>query len=356
MRRQVSRDCFLTFVFFVFFLRSSTFAQPAAATSPSPTAQVQTPQTPTEADILRGAYGPDRANNDLLYYHLDIRVDPEKKFISGKNTIRFKMLKDDTRIQLDLTPSLNIDKILLGTDPLKYEREFGAVFVDFPRTLKKGRSYSIDFYYSGTPVRTGRFGAFTFGKDPQGRAWIYTACEGIGASMWWPNKDRWRDEVKNMRISVSIPSDLVDVSNGKFVGKTDLGDGYTRWDWFVHYPINNYDVSLNIGNYVRFSDQLRRSAARFLRTARRSRQSQETIRPGQGDARGLSALFRRISLQERRLQTDRSALFRDGAPERCYLWKPLCKRISRARLDRRRHQPEIRFHYHPRKRTRVVWQ
>jgi len=256
MCRQLSRNCFLTFVFSIFFLPLWTFAQTVPATSQSARTHVQTPQTPTQADILRGAYGPYRANNDLLYYHLDIRVDPEKKFITGKNTIRFRMLKDDTRIQLDLTPALNIDKILLGTDVLKYEREFGAVFVDFPRTLKKGRSYSIDFYYSGTPVTTGRFGAFTFGKDPEGHPWIYTACEGIGASMWWPNKDQWRDEVENMRISVTIPSNLVDVSNGKFVGKTDLGDGYTRWDWFIHYPINNYDVSLNIGNYVHFSDQL----------------------------------------------------------------------------------------------------
>ena len=252
------RSCFLSFVPAIVFFSLSAAAQTAPAASQTPAAQqLQTPQGPTQADILRGAYGPYRANNDLLYYHLDIRVDPEKKFISGKNTIRFKMLKDDTRIQLDLTLALNIDKVLLGTVPLKYEREFGAVFVDFPQTLKKGRTYSIDFYYSGTPVTTGRFGVFTFGKDPEGRPWIYTACEGIGASMWWPNKDQWRDEVENMRISVSIPSSLVDVSNGKFVGKTDLGDGYTRWDWFVHYPINNYDVALNIGNYVHFSDRLK---------------------------------------------------------------------------------------------------
>ena len=211
---------------------------------------------PTHADILRGAYGQYRSNNDLLFYHLDIRIVPDKKTVSGKNTIRFKMLKDDTRIQLDLSDALSIDKILLGSTPLKYERDSGAVFVDFPETLHAGRVYSIDFYYSGTPIQTGRFGGFTFGTDPSGHPWIYTACEGIGASIWWPNKDQWRDEVENMQISVAIPNNLVDVSNGKFMGKTDLGDGYTRWDWFVHYPINNYDVSVNIGNYQHFSDRL----------------------------------------------------------------------------------------------------
>ena len=83
---------------------------------------------PTRADILRGEYGRHRANNDLLSYHLDIRIDPDRKFISGKNTVRFRMLQDDTRIQLDLYDNLAVDRILLGTMPLKYEREINAVF------------------------------------------------------------------------------------------------------------------------------------------------------------------------------------------------------------------------------------
>ena len=224
--------------------------------------------SPTHANLLRGEYGRYRANNDLLFYDLDIRVDPEKKFVSGKNTIRFKMLKDDTRIQLDLYDNLKIDKILFQRSEggghrsdsklaeLKYERDSGAVFVDFPQMLKAGRVYTIDFYYSGTPQTIGRFGGFTFGKDPAGRPWIFTACEGEGASIWWPNKDQWKDEVESMKISVAVPNNLTDVSNGKFMGKTDLGDGYTRWDWLVQYPINNYDVSLNIGTYVHFDDRM----------------------------------------------------------------------------------------------------
>jgi aminopeptidase N len=95
-----------------------------------------------------------------------------------------------------------------------------------------------------------------FATDPSGRPWITTACEGQGASIWWPNKDQWRDEVERMDLSVAIPSDLVDVSNGRFAGKTDLGDGYTRWDWQIQYPINSYNVSLNIGAYEHFGDRL----------------------------------------------------------------------------------------------------
>ena len=211
---------------------------------------------PTRADVLRGEYGRYRANNDLLFYHLDIRVDPVAKTISGNNTIRFRMLADDTRIQLDLYANLKVDRILLGSTPLQYERELNAVFVDFPDALRKGREYAIEFSYSGTPMQTGRFGGFTFGTDPAGRPWIFTACEGEGAAIWWPNKDQWRDEVERMELSVAIPSSLVDVSNGKFVGKTNLADGYTRWDWNIQYPINAYDVSLNIGTYVHFDDHV----------------------------------------------------------------------------------------------------
>ena len=211
---------------------------------------------PTHANILRGAYGPYRANNDLLYYKLHVRVDPEKKFLSGDVITRFKMLQDGTRIQLDLSDALKVDKILLGRTILKYERDSGAVFVDFPETLRAGSDYTLDFFYSGNPVTSGRFGGITFRSDPSGHPWVNTACEGQGASIWWPNKDQWRDEPENMDISVEVPDGLTDVSNGKFAGKTALGDGYTRWDWHVSYPINNYDVSLNIGNYQHFSDQL----------------------------------------------------------------------------------------------------
>jgi aminopeptidase N len=234
-------------------------AAPAAA-SKAPRQRPPAPNdagspVPTRYDMLRGAYGPFRANNDLLYYHLDIRIDPDNQTISGKNTIRFRMLKDGTRIQIDLTDKLDIDKIVFGETELKYTRDTGAVFIDFPRTLRAGQVYSIDFYYSGHPPEVGRFGAFTFKKDASGHVWINTACEGTGASIWWPDKDQWRDEVESMDISVAVPNGLTDVSNGRLMGKTDLGDGYTRWDWHVSYPINNYDVALNIGNYVHWGEK-----------------------------------------------------------------------------------------------------
>ena len=233
-------------------LEQSTAPSPRQA----PPAPPSTLRPPTRADILRGEYGRYRANNDLLFYHLDVRVDPGQKSIAGTNRIRFRMLADDTRIQLDLASNLRIDRILFGTTPLKYERDLDTVYVDFPSTLRSGREYAIDVHYSGQPREQGRFGGMSFGRDPAGRHWITTSCEDNGARVWWPNKDQWRDEVDRMQISVAVPNDLVDVSNGRFLGKTDLGDGYTRWDWLVQYPINNYNVALNIGRYEHFADRL----------------------------------------------------------------------------------------------------
>jgi aminopeptidase N len=208
------------------------------------------------ADTLRGAYGPFRQNNDLLSYDLNIAVDPERAFISGWNTIRFRMLDDASRIQIDLFENMSVDSIIFLGDRLAYAREVNAVFVDFPEVLKEGETYSIDFHYSGHPIETGRFGGMTFSQDSLGNPWIFTACQGIGASLWWPNKDQQPDEVEEMTMSVTVPTGLVDVSNGRLMEVHDQGDGTTRYRWKVHYPINNYSVSVNIAEYTHFADTL----------------------------------------------------------------------------------------------------
>lgn len=234
--------------------QSATTTPGASAANRQRVARLDQYKTPTKADLLIGQYGPYRANNDLLSYALKIRVDPEAKTIKGENRIRFRMLADGKKIQLELTPALTIDGITLNGKALQYTREERSVFVDFADTLHKGQVYEIAFAYSGQPVTQGRFGCFSFDKDKEGKPWITTACESEGASIWWPNKDQWRDEPQEgMTIQAQVPNGLVDVSNGRLEGSKDLGDGYTEWDWRVHYPINNYDVSLNIGQYQHFT-------------------------------------------------------------------------------------------------------
>jgi aminopeptidase N len=239
----------------VAFARAQGTAQSAQSASTTPgggkyahPADVAKP--PTKDDLLRGGYGPYRANNDLLFYALKLRVDPDAKTIAGSNLVRFKMLEDGRKIQLELTPELTISAITFEGKALTYTHEERTLWIEFPRLLKKGETAEITVAYSGKPVTQGRFGCFSFDKDKEGKPWITTACEGEGASVWWPNKDQWRDEPQDgMEIDISVPNGLMDVSNGRFVGSKDLGDGYTEWQWRVHYPINNYDVALNIGEY-----------------------------------------------------------------------------------------------------------
>jgi aminopeptidase N len=239
----------------LFLLASISVTARSSQRGQAPPTPEQAAQAARQAE-LRGSYDRYRANNDLLHYALTVRVDPERKFISGRNAVRFKMLSDDTRIRLDLYANLTVDKIAMGGETLKFERELNAVFIDFPAPLRKGRTYEIECHYSGMPLETGRFGGLAFRKDPAGRHWINTANEGEGSSIWWPSKDQWRDEVESMDLSVEVPNGLTDVSNGRFMGKKDLGDGYTRWDWRIHYPINSYNVSLNIGTYEHFGEKM----------------------------------------------------------------------------------------------------
>ncbi len=237
----------------------ATFGQAAKTPAPASTTETlaQKPSAPTAADVLRGAYGPYRSNNDLLFYHLDVRVDPVAKTIRGTNTMRFRMLADGTRLQMELTPELRIDGVEWKHKPIQYNREGTTFFIDFPKTLKQGRTYDVAIRYSGQPKEVGRFGGMTFKQDPQGRPWIVTSCEDEGANVWWPNKDQWRDEPQQgVVVSVAVPNGMTAVSNGRLKSTHDLHDGYTRWDWRVTYPINNYDVALNIGTYAHFSEKL----------------------------------------------------------------------------------------------------
>lgn len=215
-------------------------------------------ETFTRADSLRGSnISPLRNCYDINYYHLDVKVDISHKFISGSNLFKFTATQDFDKLQFDLFANLKVEKVIYQGKELPYTREFNAVFITFPKTISKGSKDEFTVCYSGNPTIAKRApwdGGFVFAADSLGKPWVVTACEGVGASIWWPNKDQLADEVDSMLISVSVPKGLKDVSNGRLRKVTDLKGGYTRFDWFVANPINNYDVAANIGNYTHISD------------------------------------------------------------------------------------------------------
>jgi aminopeptidase N len=214
-------------------------------------------ETFTRADSLRGYLSPLRTCYDINYYHLDVKFDITNQSISGSNLFKFTATRDFNKLQFDLFANLKVEDVVYKNRRLPFIREFNAVFVTFPATIKKGSRDEFTVYYSGKPTIAKNApwdGGIVFTQDTMGKPWVATACEGVGASIWWPDKDHLSDEVDSMLISITVPKGLKDVSNGRLRKVTDLGDGYTRFDWFVANPINNYDVTANIGDYTEFTD------------------------------------------------------------------------------------------------------
>ncbi|QCK13918.1 M1 family metallopeptidase [Mangrovivirga cuniculi] len=200
---------------------------------------------------------PERTSFDVKYYHLNISIDPDEKSIQGYNDITFQIDEPTSKIQIDLFDNLNVDSIKFKDKHLDYEREFNAVFIDLGEELPKNDIKTIRFYYSGKPTIAKRApwdGGFVFDQTPSGDHFIAVACQGFGASSWWPNKDHQSDEPDSMLISVAVPNNLKNISNGRLRGIDTLDNGYNRWNWYINNPINNYDVSVNIADYVHFHD------------------------------------------------------------------------------------------------------
>ncbi|WP_434036370.1 M1 family metallopeptidase [Formosa sp. 4Alg 33] len=211
----------------------------------------------THQDTLRGSITPERAWWDLTYYHLNIEVLPETKFISGKNTIQYTVLEPANVLQIDLQVPLKITKVTQDGKDLNVIHEGNAHFITLTKPQAKGASNSIDVYYEGHPkeaVRAPWDGGFSWKKDDNGKHFIATSNQGLGASVWWPCKDHMYDEVDSMDISVTTPKGYMDVSNGKLTDTKTLDDGRKVFTWSVKNPINNYGVNVNIADYVHFSE------------------------------------------------------------------------------------------------------
>jgi aminopeptidase N len=210
----------------------------------------------TKQDTLRGSITPERAWWDLVYYHLDISVNPDEKFIKGSNTITYSVLNSEDRLQVDLQDPLKITKVEQNGKILDFESVGSAHFIKLVENQKKGDIQSIKVFYEGKPkeaVRAPWDGGLSWKRDSNGKHFVATSCQGIGASIWWPNKDHMYDEVDSMLISVNVPKNLVNVSNGR-LRKVENYENSNTFHWFVSNPINNYGVNINIGDYVSFSE------------------------------------------------------------------------------------------------------
>ncbi|WP_272148543.1 M1 family metallopeptidase [Tenacibaculum aiptasiae] len=212
----------------------------------------------TRQDSLRGSITKERAWWDLTYYDLNVQVDPDNKFIQGKNTVQYKVLKPHNVLQIDLQAPLKITKAIQNGKELDIIFEGNAHFIQLKEKQKTGSINSVDVYYKGKPREAKRApwdGGFSWKKDKNGKHFVATSCQGLGASIWWPNKDHMYDEVDSMAINVRVPKGLMNISNGRLRKTEHHKDNTTTYHWFVNNPINNYGVNINIGDYIHFSEK-----------------------------------------------------------------------------------------------------
>ncbi|WP_445382513.1 M1 family metallopeptidase [Robiginitalea sp. IMCC43444] len=210
----------------------------------------------TRADTLRGSIGPERSWWDLKYYRLDIAVNPEQKSIGGSNTVGYEVINAGERMQIDLQAPLKIASVSQNGETLSFTSEGNAHFISLKAPQKPGSYQEVQIFYSGQPkvaVRAPWDGGFSWETDSNGLPFAATSCQGLGASVWWPNKDHMYDEPDSMAIRVQVPKPLVNVSNGRLREVVENENSRT-YEWFVSNPINNYGVNVNIGDYVHFGE------------------------------------------------------------------------------------------------------
>lgn len=212
----------------------------------------------TRTDSIFGSITPQRAWWDLKHYDLDVSVFPERREITGTNTVTYTAMDTGDELQLDLQAPMKLLSATQDGESLEIRKEGMFHYIQLKKKQKKGETYTLKVTFSGKPVIARRppwDGGFTWNRDSNGKHFIATSNQGIGSSIWWPNKDHPYDEPDNgVDLSITVPADLVAVGNGRQITTRDNGDTKT-WHWRVINPINNYGVNINIGDYVNFSEK-----------------------------------------------------------------------------------------------------
>lgn len=212
----------------------------------------------TRQDSLRGTNNEFRNWWDVKRYDIYITPDFDKKFLKGQNKIKFKVNQENHILQIDLQQPMQIDQIHLGERVINdFQREGNVYFVDFNENLKKDSIYHLTISFSGHPkiaVNPPWNGGWIFDKDEKLRAWMTVSCQGLGASVWYPNKDFQGDEPdEGASLTIQTTNDQVGVGNGRLAAVAS-DENYMTYQWIVENPINNYNLVPYIGNYQEIKD------------------------------------------------------------------------------------------------------
>jgi len=217
-------------------------------------------QSFSRTDSLHGSENAYTTCYNVLKYDIRVRVFPEEKAIRGANTIMAKISGNETveTIQLDLFAVIKIDSVVFEKKKISFTRDSNIFLVHFPKKLVPGQRFEVKVFFNGIPPQAKHApwdGGFVWTEDRNGNAWAGLACEGMGASCWLPCKDHLNDEPdEGMEMRLIVPEKLVGVSNGKLIAQKSMPDKTMQYHWKVTYPINPYNISINMGNYTHLSD------------------------------------------------------------------------------------------------------
>lgn len=207
----------------------------------------------TRQDTLRGSITPERSWWDASHYNIHVTPDYANKTIKGTNEIKFKVLKSGNKMQLDLQQPMEIKSVSWNSSNIAFTRDGNVYYIDFPSMLAAGKTETISVSFEGKPVEARRppwDGGWIWRKDEKGRPWMSVACQGLGASVWYPCKDHQSDEPEGAILSMTVADTLVAIGNGKLQHKKMNNDGTATYTWAVTNPINNYNIIPYIGKYV----------------------------------------------------------------------------------------------------------
>ena len=218
----------------------------------------------TIADTLRGMLTPERTWWDVQRYEVAVKPDFIDKSITGSNEILYKVVRKNNgtiKMQIDLMDPLIIDSVLYNAGRrLSFEKAGSVWYVQVP-AQKQGAFNKMIVYYHGRVHRAVRppwDGGFIFTTDSLSRPWMTVACQGTGASVWYPNKDHQSDEPdKGASLTMTVPDTLTAIGNGRLVFKKVNNDGTVTYKYNVVNPISNYCIIPYIGKYVNFSEVYR---------------------------------------------------------------------------------------------------
>jgi aminopeptidase N len=217
----------------------------------------------SERNRLLGALLPERICYDIQHYDINIEIDVEKKYLKGYVDFDAIAVNGFNLLQIDLAKSMQLNDVEYKGKKLNTRRKEDAVYIDFPK-VSEGEEFTFRVYYEGKPQEAKNppwDGGFIWEKDKMGRDYVSVACEGDGCGLWWPLKDHISDEPDlGAKMTFTVPEDLMCVSNGRLLDSIpNNNEGKSTYVWEVTNPINNYNISVQLGNYVSLVDTVHRS-------------------------------------------------------------------------------------------------